>query len=107
MFFLRKKLLLLLFMLTLLISDKVSMFKVDGMMCLSGCVVKVNSIANSIDGVKRASVDFKKGILTVKYDSLMVSEDFIMNELSQKTTYVVKIAEKDFGKKMFDWLKIF
>jgi len=107
MFFLSKKLLLLLFMLTLLISDKVSMFKVDGMMCLSGCVVKVNSIANSIDGVKRASVDFKKGILTVKYDSLMVSEDFIMNELSQKTTYVVKIAEKDFGKKMFDWLKIF
>mgnify|MGYP002860862902 FL=1 len=107
MFFLSKKLLLLLFMLTLLISDKVSMFKVDGMMCLSGCVVKVNSIANSIDGVKRASVNFKKGILTVKYDSLMVSEDFIMNELSQKTTYVVKIAEKDFGKKMFDWLKIF
>ena len=107
MFFLSKKLLLLLFMLTLLISDKVSMFKVDGMMCLSGCVVKVNSIANSIDGVKRASVDFKKGILTVKYDSLMVSEDFIMNELSQKTTYVVKVAEKDFGKKMFDWLKIF
>ncbi len=107
MFFLSKKLLLLLFMLTLLISDKVSMFKVDGMMCLSGCVVKVNSIANSIDGVKRASVDFKKGILTVKYDSLMVSEDFIINELSQKTTYVVKIAEKDFGKKMFDWLKIF
>ena len=37
----------------------------------------------------------------------MVSEDFIINELSQKTTYVVKIAEKDFGKKMFDWLKIF
>ena len=107
MFFLRRKLLFLLFMLTLLISDKVSMFKVDGMMCLSGCVVKVNSIANSIDGVKRASVDFKKGILTVKYDSLMVSEDFIINELSQKTTYVVKIAEKDFGKKMFDWLKIF
>ena len=107
MFFLRKKLLFLLFMLTLLISDKVSMFKVDGMMCLSGCVVKVNSIANSIDGVKRASVDFKKGILTVKYDSLMVSEDFIMNELTQKTTYVIKIAENDFGKKMFDWLKIF
>ena len=54
------------------------------MMCLSGCVVKVNSITNSIDGVKRASVDFKKGILTVKYDSLMVSEDFIINEFYMK-----------------------
>ena len=107
MFYLRKKLLFLSFLITLLISDKVSIFKVDSMMCLSGCVVKVNSITNSIDGVKRASVDFKKGILTVKYDSVMVSEDFIMNELSQKTTYAIKIAEKDFGKKMFDWLKIF
>ena len=107
MFFLRKKLLFLSFLVTLLISDKISIFKVDGMMCLSGCVVKVNSITNSIDGVKRANVDFKKGILTVRYDSLMVSEDFIMNELSQKTTYVIKKAEKDFGRKIFDWLKIF
>ena len=67
MFFLkRNNLVLLLLLLTLSLPNKVSMFKVDGMMCVSGCVFKVNSVANSINGVSGSSVDFKKGILTVK-----------------------------------------
>ena len=103
MYFSKKKDLLLLLLLASLVPEKISMFKVDGMMCLSGCVVKVNSVANSIDGVKEARVDFKKGILTVKYDSLKLSEELIVSEISQKTTYSIKKAESF----LFNWLKIF
>ena len=103
MYFSNKKYLFILLLLAFLVPDKISMFKVDGMMCLSGCVVKVNSVANSIDGVKEASVDFKKGILTVKYDPLKLSEELIISEISQKTTYSIKKAESF----LFDWLKIF
>ena len=90
-------------LLTLLIPNRVSIFKVDGMMCLSGCVVKVNSVTNSINGVKGASVDFKRGILTVEYDSTKVNEGLIISELSEKTTYSIKKAESF----LFNWLKIF
>ncbi len=90
-----------------MLTNKISAFKVDGMMCLSGCVVKVNSVVSSIDGVGKANIDFKKGILTVQYDSLKVSDDLIIDELSKQTTYVVKKTEKDFSKILFDWLKIF
>ena len=103
MFFLRNKCFFILLLMSLLIPNKVSQFKVDGMMCLSGCVVKVNSVANSIEGVKEASVDFKKGMLTVEYDSLKLSDEVIISEISKKTTYSIKKADKF----LFDWIKIF
>ena len=106
MSFLKISIILLLF-LSISISNKMVIFKVDGMMCVSGCVVKVNSIVNSIDGVNNSKVDFKKGFLTVSYDSLKVSDDIIIKELSTQTTYEVKKVKKDFNNILFDWFKIF
>ena len=92
---------------SILISNKMTTFKVDGMMCLSGCVVKVNSVVNSIDGISSSKVDFKRGFLTVNYDSLKVTDDIIIKELSGQTTYKIKKVKKDFNNILFDWLKIF
>jgi len=91
----------------LLIPSQISTFKVDGMMCLSGCVAKVNSVVNSIEGVDKININFKKGILTVRYDSLKVSDDMIIDKLSDQTTYVVKKTEKNFSKILFNWFKVF
>ena len=90
-----------------LLPNKISVFKVDGMMCVGGCVAIINSVSQSIDGVNSSSVDFKKGLLTVSYDSLRVNEVLIIDKLSQQTTYDVKKVEKKISKSLFDWLKIF
>tara|TARA_B100000427_G_C15475438_1_gene580548 strand:- start:897 stop:1229 length:333 start_codon:yes stop_codon:yes gene_type:complete len=96
-----------LFFLSISISNKITTFKVEGMMCLSGCVVKVNSVVNSIEGVNNSEVDFKRGFLTVGYDSLKITDDIIIKELSSQTTYKVEKVKKDFNNPLFDWLKIF
>ena len=105
--FLKKNIIFLLLSLTILLSNKISTFKVDGMMCISGCVFKVNSVVQSIEGVSNSNVNFEKGILTVKYDSLKVYDTMIINKLSNETTYKVKKTEKDFSKILFNWFKIF
>jgi len=94
-------------LLSVMISNKVATFKVDGMMCLSGCVVKVNSVVNSIEGVNNSEIDFKRGFLTVGYDSLKITDDVIIKELSTQTTYKVEKIKKDFNSTLFDWLRIF
>ena len=72
-------------------------------MCVSGCVWKVNSVTESIDGVNESNVDFEKGILTVKYDSLKTNNDIIISELSKQTTYTVKEFKKDSNGSILDW----
>ena len=105
--FLKKNIIYFSFSLALLCSNKISTFKVDGMMCFDGCVVKVYSIVKSIEGVKDSRVDFKKGLLTVSYDSLLVNENLIIENLSNKTTYKVKEYQEKTNKIFLDLLKIF
>ena len=64
------------------------------MMCVSGCVWKVNSVTQSIEGVSESNVDFEKGVLTVKYDSLKTDNHIIISELSKQTTYIVRESKK-------------
>ena len=90
-------------MLSFFIPNKISIFKVEGMMCVSGCVWKVNSVTESIDGVNESNVDFEKGILTVKYDSLKTNNDIIISELSKQTTYTVKEFKKNSDSQILNW----
>ena len=80
--------------------------QVKGMSCAS-CVGRVEKALNAIDGVDKANINFEKGLLTVKYDPLKVSDDMIVDKLSGETTYIVKKREKDFSKIIFNWLKVF
>lgn len=84
---------------SLSLSNKISTFKVDGMMCVNGCVWKVNSVTESINGVYESSVDFEKSVLTVKYDSLKVNDKIIIKELLNQTTYKVITSKDDLIKK--------
>ena len=77
------------------------------MMCETGCSWKISSVVQSIDGVSESNVNFKKGILTVKYDSLKVQDSIIISKLSSQTTYEVKKTKQDFSKILFNWFKIF
>ena len=86
-------------LLALLFSDKISIFKVNGMMCINGCVWKVNSVTQSIEGVTESKVNFEKGLLTVKYDSLKTNENFIIAELSKQTIYKVENSKENLRKK--------
>ena len=83
--------------------NKISTFKVEGMMCVSGCVWKVNSVTKSIGGVSESNVDFAKGILTVKYDSLKTNDDIIISKLSKQTTYIVKEFKKNSDSQILNW----
>ena len=88
----------------LLFSYQVSTFKVEGLMCVSGCVWKVNTVAQSILGVNESNVDFERGILTVQYDPKKVNDDLIIKELSKQTTYkITKIQNKANNNKILDW----
>tara|TARA_Y100001970_G_C14253839_1_gene873674 strand:- start:2697 stop:2957 length:261 start_codon:yes stop_codon:yes gene_type:complete len=83
----------------------VSKFKVEGMMCVSGCAWQVNTIVQSIDGVSGSEVDFDRGILTVEYDSVKVSKNLIISKLSKETTYKVKSLNLKSEKSFLHWFR--
>ena len=86
-------------LLGVLFSNKESVFKIDGMMCRNGCVYRVNSVINSIDGVEKTEVDFDKGIVVVNYNPEKTNDDSIILKLKTETTYSIKKEEKTSIKK--------
>ena len=76
-----------------------SSFKIEGMVCEGGCSYKVKSIVNSIKGVNECSLDFGKKVLTVNYDSEQVSDQLIIEKISEDSHKVVIYSEDIFGGK--------
>ena len=74
----------------LLSEDQQSKFKVDGMMCETGCAWKVKSVVNSLEGVNMAELDFERRVLTVNYDDNKINDEQIIKTLMDDTTYIVK-----------------
>ena len=90
---------------SIIYSNKVSKFKVDGMMCISGCVWKVNTITQSIEGVTDSEVDFEKSILTVQYNPEKVNDNLIMSTISKESTYKVRPIKNDSKKAFLNWFR--
>ena len=44
-------------------------FNVTGMMCVSGCGSKINSVVTDLKGVKECNVDFENKIMEVVFDN--------------------------------------
>ena len=64
-----KKYILLVIMLSFLLSgNKSESYKIEGMHCSYGCVNKIKSVVNSIDGIKSCEVSFENSLMTVEYD---------------------------------------
>jgi copper ion binding protein len=56
--------------------------KVNGMSC-SHCEAAVTKASESVDGVKKAKVDLKKGLVTVEFDSAKARTDAIRAAITE------------------------
>ena len=103
-----KKYILLVFMLSFLLSgNKSEKYKIEGMHCSYGCVNKIKSVVNSIDGMKSCNVSFENSLMTVEYDDLKVNSDKILSLLSEETTFKTTILnEKNKKKEKSFWSKV-
>ena len=102
-----KNILIVLMFAFLLSADKSESYKIEGMHCGYGCVNKVKSIMNSLDGMKTCEVSFEKSLMTVEYDDSKITIDKIISSLTEGTTYITTIINKNDkkGKKSF-WSKV-
>ena len=76
-------------------ADISQTFTVEGMSCGYGCVNKVKTVINSLDGVKKCEVDFNKSLMVVEFDGEKLNSDKIISSLQKNTTYkTTKMVEK-------------
>ena len=78
-----------------LAKDNTAVLKIDGMACSYSCAGKVTTVVSNMEGVKDCSVDFNKGIATVKYDDKKVGSSDIVEGLVKKTSYKVSIVDEN------------
>ena len=101
-----KKIILIIAGSVLLSADVTESYNVEGMFCSNGCVNKIKSVINSLEGVKSCDVSFEKSLITVEFDEEKVNSDLIISSLSKNTTYrTSKVKEKDTNKESF-WSKL-
>ena len=82
-----------------------SYFKIDGMTCKNGCVYRIKSVVQKIDGVSDMEVDFDKKILYVEYDSNKLDDSIVINKIAENTTFTAKKIKKKAKKKRRSWLE--
>ena len=83
-------------------KDNTTVLKIDGMACSYSCAGKVSTVVSNMKGVKDCSVDFNKGIATVKYDDKKVDSSDIVEGLTKKTSYKVSIVDEKTASKKED-----
>lgn len=60
-------------------------FKVTGMGC-AGCAARVNTVLNSLNGVKHASVSFVSGRTSIEFDENICDTESMMHAVSDAGT---------------------
>ena len=73
-------------------GENTTKIKVDGMQCSYSCAGKVQSVVQNIDGVKKSSVDFAKGMATITFDEDKVNRTDIIKYLKKNTSYEIEQA---------------
>ena len=96
---------IIIFFSVLLSENQQSKFKVDGMMCETGCAWKVKTVIQSLEGVSMAEVDFGNKILTVNYDNNKINDEQIIKMLMGETTYTVKKVDNNKKIVPVNWFK--
>ena len=85
-------------------ADKSESYKIEGMHCGYGCVNKVKSLVNSLEGVKLCDVSYENSSMEIQYDDTKVNSEMILKLLSDNTTYKTALVVKEKEKKSF-WSK--
>ena len=83
-------------------ADKSESYKIEGMHCGYGCVNKVKSLVNSLEGVKLCDVSYENSSMEIQYDDTKVNSEMILKLLSDNTTYKTALVVEE--KKSF-WSK--
>lgn len=99
-----KNILLILSFSFLFSADKSELYKIEGMHCGYGCVNKVKSLVNSLEGIKLCEVSYENSSMEIQYDDDKVSSEMILKLLSDNTTYKTALITKEKEKKTF-WSK--
>ena len=71
----------------LIASIETSNLNVRGMMCGMSCADKIEKQIDKIGGIKQYNLSYEKSLLVVDYDSSIISESQIINNLNDNTTY--------------------
>ena len=79
------KKILFLFISSTLIAATAS-YKVEGMTCGVGCVNKIKSQVESLEGVKTCEVNFKNTTVVVDYDNSKINDQQIINQFNDDNT---------------------
>tara|TARA_Y100001960_G_C13976570_1_gene495454 strand:- start:20 stop:349 length:330 start_codon:yes stop_codon:yes gene_type:complete len=102
----KKSILLIVLFTFLLAEDKSESYKIEGMHCGYGCVNKVKSMMDSLDGMKMCEVSFEKSLMTVEYDDSKVNSDMILKLLADNTTYKTVLINNQKKEKKTFWSKV-
>ena len=92
----------------LLSADITESYEVKGMHCGYGCVNKIKSVMNSLDGIKSCDVSFEESSMTIEFDDIKMNTENILLSFHENTTYKAKKIEdekEELEKKSF-WNKI-
>ena len=85
-------------------ADKSESYKIEGMHCGYGCVNKVKSLVNSLEGIKLCEVSYEESSMKIQYDDSKVNSEMILKLLSDNTTYKTALVVNEQKKKRF-WSK--
>lgn len=79
---------------------------VRGMMCGVGCVNKIETQVNKINGVDNFEISYEKSKIVVNYDKNQITKSQIIETLNNNTTYA--FSDKNESNGSFKWfMKIF
>lgn len=77
-------------------NEKQAELKIEGMTC-GGCALSVKSVVKKIDGVRDATVDWKKGRAVVTFDPERVTPEQIAATIQEKLTYPTEVVDEGNG----------
>ena len=91
----------------ILTADITETYEVKGMHCGYGCVNKIKSAINTLDGVKSCDVSYENSSMIIEFDNKKLNTENILLAFHENTTYQARkledktedIDEKSFWKK--------
>jgi|TARA_B100001564_G_scaffold352994_1_gene361282 Cu+-exporting ATPase len=75
------------------LSYATASFTIKGMSCEMGCARAIENKLSSLDGISKASINFKEEMATVKFDANKIDEPLLIStvtSLSQTSSYSVE-----------------
>ena len=96
--------LLFLFINPLFPHEKISTYKVEGMMCSISCPKSIQESLDGIKGIKSCKVDFDSRTAIVTYDDEKINSEKISATIEKKTYFIVIDKNKKKSWSLFNWL---